>query len=426
MYTLYRIITFASAPIITSILRKRLKAGKELTERVLEKKAIITKPRPEGKLIWLHAASVGEAQSTLIIINTLLELNNELNILVTTGTITSAKIMADKLPTQAFHQFYPLDHPKWTAKFITHWKPDAVIWMESELWPNMLYELKYRSIPAVLVNAHMSQKSFDTWKNLKPLAKKMLTTFDKILCQNETDKLYFEILGGTNITVTDNLKYSASPLSYNPPDLQDIKQAIGSRTIWLYASTHDGEEELACKAHLSLKKQFPDILTVIVPRHPERREQINDACKKFELNIKFRGIDKHLPNSDDDVYIADTLGELGLFYRLSPIACIGRSFSNDGGGGHNPIEAAQLNCAVLHGKNVQNLQDIFDEMDVADASLEIDTPAELSTTLARLLNNENDIKILQDKGRMFSNKKNGVIDKVMSEITPILISSGVL
>lgn len=426
MYKTYKALTYISAPLLRAILKKRCKAGKELPARVQEKMAITEKLRPSGKLIWLHAASVGEAQSTLILIDNFLKIDSNLNILVTTGTLTSAEIMAAKLPKQAFHQFYPLDHPKWVAKFIAHWNPDAVIWMESELWPNMLHEIGKRKIPALLVNAHMSEKSFKSWQRVKSFAKTTLSTFTKILCQTDIDKIRFSELGARNIIVTDNLKYSAATLDYNNHDLDALSQNIGQRPIWLYASTHKGEEEIACAVHIALKKQFPELLTIIVPRHPQRRNEIKDTCEKFALNIEFRGSDKKLPKENSDIYIADTLGELGVFYRLSPLACIGRTLSDDGGGGHNPIEAAQLGCAVLHGANVANLQDIFDEMDNAKAAICLNNQQELETELISLLADNEKIIELQNAGKQYSDSKIHVIEKVMAEIRAVLGKENIL
>ncbi len=406
-------------PLLTAILNKRCKAGKELPSRIQEKKSIITKPRPSGKLIWIHAASVGEAQSTLVLINNFLSMNKALNIMVTTGTLTSAQLMEEKLPKQAFHQFYPLDHPKWVEKFINHWKPNAVIWMESELWPNMLNEISKCDIPAILVNAHMSEKSFNSWKRVKPLAKAALSAFNKILCQTEIDKERFTELGASNAVVTNNLKYSAQALEYDEILLNNIINITKNRPIWLYASTHAGEEEIACEVHIELKKQFPDLLTIIVPRHPERRDDIKESCKKFNLDIKFRGAGKNLPKNNTDIYIADTLGELGLFYTVSPLACIGRSLSDDGGGGHNPIEAAQLGCAVIHGANIQNLQDIFNEMNEAEAAICVHDAKELQSLISALLNDNNKMRRLQNAGKKYSDDKNNIIEKVMSEIKPV-------
>lgn len=416
MYKFYKALTSISAPFLGIFLKKRLKAGKEHPERYQEKKAQISLARPNGKLIWIHAASVGESQSALIVIDNIQSLYHEMNILVTTGTRTSAELMEKKLPKNAIHQFAPLDHPKWVKSFLNHWKPDAALWMESELWPNMLMALKEQGIKTVLLNAHMSEKSYKSWSKAKLLSQEVLSSFRKILCQTEKDKERFENLGAINVIVTDNLKYSADPLIFNKEDLENLKKATSDRKLWLYASTHKGEEELAFKVHRELQSDYPGLLTIIVPRHPERREEIS-----FDnINYSFRGENKVMPTAENQIYIADTLGELGLFYKLAPIACIGRSFSEDGGGGHNPIEAAQMGCAVLHGPHVQNLQDIFDDMKTHDASVQIDHKNDFAQILKSLLSDQEKLKSLQEKAKEFSTKKTSVIKTVMVELRPIL------
>lgn len=416
-------LTYLCGPILLIILRVRCAQGKETPDRsIYEKRSIISTPRPADnkKLIWIHGASVGEAQSALIIVEQLIKANPDLNILVTTGTLTSAAIMEQRLPKKAFHQFYPHDHPIWINKFLDHWQPDAVIWMESELWPNMLHSIKRRQIPAVLINARMSDKSFKLWRRVPSFSRSILTSFDKILCQTEKDKRYFDKLGAFHSLVTDNIKYSAQPLTCNYEDLALLRKATNNREIWLYASTHNGEEAIAHRIHKQLKRMLPNLLTIIVPRHPERRDEIKSKCASFRLKTTYRGEDRLLPCADDDIYVADTLGELGLFYTLSPIACIGRSLSNDGGGGHNPIEAGQLGCIVLHGRNVHNLQDIYDQMQLRDASWCVKDTDELSNAILTLLETPQKCAELQNAGLNYSKEKSGVIDVVMKEIEPML------
>lgn len=418
MYRFYRAVTYCAASIFSVVLKKRTKKNKEHPSRINEKKGIATLPRPSEKLIWIHAASVGEAQSALILINKISEHQKDIKILITTGTLTSANLMEKRLPKNAFHQFYPLDHPKWTKRFLKHWRPDLVLWMESELWPNMLYEVKKQNIPAFLINARMSERSFKRWKYFKSLISTTLNAFHHILCQTENDKMYYDALCNVEITVTDNIKYSSSPLEYNEDDLHEIKQTIQTRPVWLYASTHDGEEEIACEIHNNLKEHIQDILTIIVPRHPERRDQIKETCQN--VNSTFRGSSKNLPDKNTDIYIADTMGELGLFYVLSPIACIGRSLSNDGGGGHNPIEAAQHNCAVLYGPNVQNLQEIFDEMNHQQAAHQVKNKQQLQTEIKRILETPDQCEVMQKKAKHYASQKISVIDNVMDILKPTL------
>ncbi len=420
MFNIYRYITQYSAPILHLILKYRVRNGKEHPLRVKEKQGIITLERNQSPLIWLHAASVGEAQSSLILINHLLDIHSDIEIIVTTGTLTSANMMKKKLPKRAFHQFAPLDHPLWVAKFLDYWDPKCIFWMESELWPNTLHEIKDRDIPAILINARMSARSYKGWLRFKKLAKDALRSFDLILSQTENDKHNFLQLGAHKVISTGNMKFSASKLTVNKPDLHQLQQTLRNRPIWLYASTHSGEEKLACELHEKLKASIPDLLTIIVPRHPDRRDEIIEQTAHFNLNILLRGKQRSLPEKNTDIYIADTIGELGLFYRISSIACIGRSFSEDGGGGHNPIEAAQLGCAVLHGPNVQNLQDVFDGFSENNACIPLNNTQHFYETLLNLFMDEQALHKAQNTAYEYCMMENSIIDKVIVEIKPIL------
>lgn len=426
MLDLYHSLTRRSAPAFRGLLRTRLRRGKEHATRLSERMGQPGLPRPDGKLVWFHAASVGEAQSTLILINALLARFPDLNILVTTGTLTSAQLMQQRLPPRAIHQFYPLDHPEWVEAFLNHWCPDMILWMESELWPNMLKAIRARNIHCVLVNARMSPRSYRRWKHFRETAATLLSAFDLCLAQTETDATCFLKLRAINVHVRDNLKYSAEPLPFDRAELDRLQVAIAGRPVWLYASTHDGEEELACEIHKKLQKNHPAILTVIVPRHPERRNDIAAQCQKQGLQVCLRGETLSLPIAQDQIYLADTLGELGLFYRLCPVACIGRTFSKDGGGGHNPIEAAQLGCAVLHGPAIQNLYQIFTEMDEAGAARLVTTQSALFATLDHLLGNAPEMTELQIKGSRFAQEKAEALVRIMHDLEPFLVDCGVL
>ncbi len=423
---MYRSLMSVSRPALLHLLDRRSQKGKEDPSRLSERKGTAGRKRPAGKLAWVHAASVGEAQSALILIEALLKKNEALNILVTTGTVTSAKMMAKNLPERAFHQFYPLDHPDWVDSFLSHWHPDAVFWMESELWPNMLLAIKERNIPAALINARLSERSYKTWRIFGRAAKNILETFSIILTQNEKEAQRFRSLKAPHVLTTDNLKYNARALGFDEKSLTDLSSMTARRPLWLYASTHDGEEALACGIHQILKATMPDLLTVIVPRHPDRRENIVKTCESYNLNTRLRGANHDLPQREDDIYIADTLGELGLFYRLSPVACIGRCFSNDGGGGHNPVEAMQLNCAVLFGPNVQNLQEIYDEIDAVHAAIKVNTEEQFTETLRDLLNNPKALQDVQTNAVNFAHEKAKVLVRVLDALEPILVQSGIV
>jgi 3-deoxy-D-manno-octulosonic-acid transferase len=422
MISLYQGVMSRSDGLLDILLSRRLAKGKEHTGRVGERKGLASRPRPAGPLCWIHAASVGEAQSALILINSLLQKTKNLHILVTSGTLTSAAMLEKNLPARTFHQFYPLDHPAWTGAFLAHWHPDFVLWMESELWPNMLSQIAETNIPCLLVNARLSPVSFRNWSLFRGLASTVLKAFAGVLCQTESDATSFKKLGAHNVVVTDNLKYSAKPLSYNEDDLKALRARIGSRPCWVFASSHKGEETLALRVHEMLRAAQPELLTIIVPRHPERRDQIKQQLSDSRLEIVFRGESRILPDENTEIYIADTLSELGLFYRSAPIAFIGRTMSDDGGGGHNPIEAAQLGCAVLHGPHVQNLQDIFDDMDSSGSAILCANEGSIASALIDLFSKRHFLNEKQEAALNFAKGKERVIERVMPHIQDILMT----
>lgn len=418
---LYKHVTKASEPLLIRLLQSRLRRGKEDPERWLEKTGQASLPRPDGPLLWLHAASVGESVSALILIERILSARPDLSILVTTGTRTSAATMKERLPERAVHQYAPLDHPGWTARFLDHWRPDLAIWMESELWPNLLRGLKARDIPAALVNARLSPKSAAAWKLVKREATELFSVFSICLAQGQRDGENFLALGLKDVEVTGNLKYSAASLPCNQAEYALLQDDLRFRMIVVYASTHSGEETLALRLHQRLKNEFPSLLSIIVPRHPERGAEIATLLGgSSNVRVMRRG-DQHLPpEPETDLYIADTLGELGLFYRLAPVAVIGRTFSDDGGGGHNPLEAAQLGCAVLHGPKVQNLQDIFNAMNERGAAKQLADRNELFNELRRLLGDPAYLQDRRARAAEFARQNAQIIDTVMTALAPLL------
>jgi 3-deoxy-D-manno-octulosonic-acid transferase len=422
MLKVYTTLMGAGAPLLRAVLQRRSERGKEDPLRAGERMGIPGRRRPEGKLIWIHAASVGESQSMLAVVNALLE-RTDAHVLVTTGTVTSAQMMEKRLPARALHQYYPVDHPQWVKAFLDHWHPDLALWTESELWPAMLQETRRRAIPAVLVNARLSDRSFRRWKMLKSDVKELLETFGLVITQTDDDAKRYRELGARDVVTGGNLKYSAAPLPVDVDDLKVLQQAVANRPLWLYASTHDGEEALACRIHARLKQKIPGLLTLIVPRHPARGESIRSLCEAASLKVRLRE-NHNLPQAEDDMYIADTLGELGLFYRLAPVACIGRSFSHDGGGGHNPLEAAQLECAVISGPRVQNLAAIYDDMAGAGAAIIVKDENQFEAQLEKLLTVDAALKALRTKGAGYAKEKARVLDVVINAIQPLLNKAG--
>lgn len=420
MLGIYKKLMTGAEPLLTRLLARRLEIGKEDASRLPERMGIPSRPRPDGALIWIHAASVGEAQSALILIDRLKK-ETDAEVLLTTGTKTSADLMAKRLPAGCIHQYIPIDHPQWVNQFLNHWRPDLALWMESELWPNLLDGIQTRKIHAVLVNARLSQKSYRHWRLLGGTARGMLSAFSLILAQTDADAKRYRKLGAENILVTDNVKYSAAPL---PVDDSALAALQTSRPLWVYASTHAGEESLACRLHTKLKPKVPGLLTIIIPRHPDRRDEVAAEIEKHGLAFTRRGTNRTPPREADDVYLVDTMGELGTFYKLAPIAMIGRSFSLDGGGGHNPIEAGQMGCAVLTGPHVKFQQDIFNDMYRAHACEQVHSEMDLHDTLLSLFHDTAERQKLSQAALRFAAAKAGVIDTVMTSLTPYLKKLG--
>ncbi len=427
MINFYNTLLRFAKPLLEALLKRRAAAGKEDPARLGERMGRPGRPRPDGPLAWFHAASVGEVQSALILIDALKRAAPALNILITTGTVTSAALVEKRLGGHVMHQFYPLDHPGWVRAFLDHWKPSIVFWMESELWPGMLNEVRVRRIPALLVNARLSLKSYSRWRYADALARHVLSGFALIITQTKRDASFFKALGAQNVVASGNIKYCADPLPCDPQDLARLKAATGARPKWVYASTHKGEEALACRLHARLQSRFPDLLTVIVPRHPARGAEALQICRDHKLSARLRSADmQDGPAPSDQIYIADTLGELGLFYTLCPVACIGRTFSDDGGGGHNPIEAAQLGCAVLHGPNVRNLQEIFDEMDESGAAVKIRDEKMFEAGLAAYLGEPDKLAARRDKALAFAAERSGILERVCGLIKPHLVAANII
>ncbi len=421
LFWLYKNTMSLAKPVIHGLVKKRMKKGKEDPARIEERFGFASRPRPAGHLLWVHVASVGEAQSLLIFIHEFLKQNTQAHVLVTSITTTSAAFLASRLPERTIHQYLPIDRPTWVKRFLNHWTPDVILWAESELWPVLLHEIGNRHIPMALINARMSPKSFRNWQKIRSSAENILQNFTLILTQSDNDAACYEHLGGRSVTTVGNIKFAANPLPCDAAALKDMQDAIGTRPVWVYASTHDGEEELAIKTHIVVSDTIPDLLTIIVPRHPERRHDISTLCDRFSMPYALRGTGENLPDAKAQVYIADTLGELGLFYRLTPVAVIGRSFSKDGGGGHNPLEAALLDCAILHGPHVQNLPDIFTPMDACGAARCVDTAEGLATVLQEILTHPDICRTLQSKARQFAQSQSDVLNKVIEELEPLFL-----
>ena len=390
LFAAYRLASSALGPIAPALLGWRRRHGKEDAQRVGERLARPVQPRPEGRLAWLHGASVGEGLALLPLVERLTE--RGFNVMLTTGTVSSAAVVAARLPAGAFHQYVPLDVPKFIRRFLDHWAPDMVLFAESELWPNMLGEVRARGTPMVLVNARLSERSFRRWQNAPGVIHDMLERFDMCLAQTPGDAARLMQLGAARVQVMGNLKYDVPPPPADAAALAQLSGQIGARPTWLAASTHAGEEDAACAAHQMLGQRFPTLLTIIAPRHAARGDAVAAEARARGLKVAQRSRGEPIAR-DTDIYVADTMGELGLFYRLTSLVFVGKSLA-EGGGGQNPIEPAKLGAAILHGPQVQNFAEVYAALAAAGGAAEVDGVAGLAGELARLLSNPRDLRIM--------------------------------
>lgn len=365
-------------------LRERLAAGKEDASRIDERRGIASQPRPEGPLIWFHAASVGEALALLELIRNLREEREDAAILVTTGTVSSANVMSDRLPEGAIHQFVPLDARDFVQRFLAHWRPDLAVWTESDLWPTLICETHARGVPMVLLNARMSKASHDRWRFFRNMAGALLRRFDTAMVQDDLTEIYLRRLGmpTSRMQVTGTLKEGAAALPVDKDALAEMRDAVGSRPVWLAASTHPGEEEKVLAAHTIVQRTNPRLLLILVPRHVERGDALAEMLSEGNWSFGRRS-DNDLPTDATQVYLADTLGELGLWYRLASISFVGGSLEPIGG--HNPFEPAALGSAILHGPYVTNFVDIYQRLGEARAARLISAPDTLATAVDDLM-----------------------------------------
>jgi 3-deoxy-D-manno-octulosonic-acid transferase len=416
-HLLYTSATWLLTPLAPFILKRRLGQGKEDPVRLPERMGITRTSRPKGHLVWLHAASVGEAVSLLTLVDRFRQSRPDLRLLITTGTLTSAHLMAKRLPADVIHQFIPLDSPAYIARFLDHWQPDVGLIVESELWPNLILMAAKRGVKMGLINARFSQSSYEGWGKASGFLKSILTSFELILAQDSDSKLRLEARGARAVHSAGNLKFDAPPPTAAPEQLEALRQAVAGRPLWLAASTHPGEEDIISQAHILLKKTFPDLLTVLVPRHPERGVNIGDMLDAQGLRVATRTV-SYLPPEVCDIMMVDTLGELGLFYALCPIVFVGGSLVPIGG--HNLLEAARLNCALLTGSHTDNFKEVIETFKAAQAIDIVENAEELAARIALFLKDEAQRTTQADRALQAAQDLAGVTDKVWAHITPLL------
>ncbi len=363
----YRIATSMLGPFAPALLNWRRRRGKEDPRRMAERMGYPSLARPKGPLVWLHGASVGEGVALLPLVERLV--TRGLNVLVTSGTVTSAAILADRLPAGAQHQYLPLDIPAFLARFLDHWRPDLTLVAESEIWPNMLGMIHERGVPLALVNARLSPRSFARWGKAPKIINALLSRIDLCLAQTRDDALRLQHLGARAVEVSGNLKYDVPAPPYVQSALAQMTAAVGARPVWFAASTHAGEEEIILGVHQRLRETFPDLLTIVAPRHATRGPQIAQVAAGFGLPAALRSLGDPI-TAATQFYVADTMGEMGLFYRLTSIVLVGKSMGA-ARGGQNPIEPAKLGAIVLHGPNVGNFAEVYRDLAAAGGAVEV-------------------------------------------------------
>ncbi len=410
----YRAATAALSPALPIFLRRRAARGKENPVRVNERLGLGLPPRPQGPLLWVHGASVGECIAALPLIEALLK-DERRTVLVTSGTVSSAEIMQQRLPPRALHQFVPVDTPSATRRFLDHWRPQVGLFVDSDMWPNLILGARARGMTLALVNARMSARSFRGWRWARATAAALLSAFDVCLAQDDEIAARFRLLGARDVRVTGSLKADAPPLPADAQQLETLCQAIAGRPVLLAAQTHPGEDETILPAHDVLRQTVPDLLTILVPRHVGRGPELAMLCGTRPVRRRALG---ELPCDATAVYVADTMGELGLFYRLASFAFIGGSLVRHGG--QNPLEPARLGCAVLAGPHTFNFASAYEAIFGAQGLGLVHSSSEIASIARRLLGDPSEARKLGERAAESAASLGGAVDKTLAAVEHLL------
>jgi 3-deoxy-D-manno-octulosonic-acid transferase len=411
----YRLLSALATPLAPLFLARRLRRGKEAGARLGERRGESGMKRPRGALVWVHGASVGEISSVLPLIERLRA--RGFSVLVTSGTVTSGDLAEQRLPPDVIHQFVPLDTPRFVRRFIEHWRPGLALFVEQDLWPNLMMETARRAIPLILVNGRLSEASFQRWKRLPGTIASLLGRFDLCLARTPADGARFSELGAPRVVTSGNLKLDVPAPPADARALEALRKAIAGRPVIAAASTHAGEEAAMIEAHSRLRKNFPGLLTLIAPRHPERGGGVAQIAGVAELKTAVRSYNE-LPDASTEIYVADTMGELGLIYRLAPIVFIGGSLIAHGG--QNPIEAAKLGAAILHGPHVANFAEIYAALDAAHGAEPVADAGRLTGAIGKLLTNPQARSQIAENARATVEAQSGALERTLQFIEPYL------
>ncbi len=408
----WRLATQLLTPVAPLLLRQRAARGKEDWARLNERLGIAGLARPAGRLIWLHGASVGESLSALPLIE---KLKGQGTVLVTSGTVTSAAMMSQRLPQGALHQYVPLDTPGAVARFLDHWKPDAGLFIESDLWPNLILAARARGVKLALVNARISAASAERWRWARRSVNVLLSAFDMVLAQDDEVARRFRGLGARQVEVVGSLKADAPPLTTDEDALAAMRQAIDGRPVLLAAQTHPGEDETVLPAHDLLRARFPDLLTILIPRHTARGTDLEMLCGTRAVKRRSAG---GRISSQTAIYIADTMGEMGLFYRLAPFCFLGGTLVPLGG--HNPLEPAALHCAVLAGPHTGSASAAYDAIFAAQGFGRVASSTDIAREATRLLSDPKAAAAAGDAAAQGAATLAGAVDRSVAHLKQML------
>jgi len=409
----YRALLTVATPLAGILLSHRLKRGKEDPQRFAERRGESTVARPPGPLVWVHGASVGEVAAIIPLVERIA--SKDFKVLVTSGTVGSAKLCEQRLPPGVIHQFVPLDTPRFIARFLDHWKPDLALFTESDLWPNIIIMSHARRIPLILVNGRVSERSFNRWRYAPATIGAMLRRFDLCLAQSPAYATRYRDLGAPRIATTGNLKLDVPEPPADRDSLQALQSAIGGRTTIAAASTHAGEEIALVDMHCKLRHSFPQLLTLIAPRHPDRGSGIVEIASAAGLSASRRSQGR-LPDAKTDIYVVDTLGELGLVYRLAPIVFVGGSLATRGG--QNPVEPIKLGAAVLHGPHVWNFAEIYAALDAAHGAEQVTDGGRLTVRVGAWLTDAAERVKVAARARETVTQLAGALDRTLAALDP--------
>lgn len=406
------------APFAYRRVAAKLEAQGTSPDRLPERMGYPSMPRPAGRLMWFHAASVGESLSVLGLIDHIGQTMSDLSFLITSGTATSAQVVAKRLPQRCTHQFAPLDSRKALSRFLDHWKPNAAVFVESELWPQMLRQSRAAGVPLALINARISENSARNWQKLRGTAQYLMQHFNLIHCQDARTTDLLHGLGLQQARQGVNLKSISGALPYNHEEFERMRDVIGARPVWLAASTHDGEEDIMLQAHRSMIRVQTDALLIVAPRHPERGDRIEKQIAEAGFHAARRSNGMAI-DFKTQVYLADTLGEMGLWYALAPLTCVGGSFTDVGG--HNPFEPASAGSAVVHGPLYANFEQSYKDMAAAQACIEVSKPDDLRATLVGFLSDPDGLNTMRDNAKAFASAQENVLDGFANDLCKALM-----